>query len=102
MTVGYFADDPASGERERVLVRLWRDDATHEVSISEAAPGSPDLDDDYEQWTTLERDGHRFELTAREHGPTTIRFEREGTSIALTSDLDREKLFTLALTLERV
>lgn len=102
ITVGYLADDPASAETERVLIHLWRDDATHHVSISESGSGPPDLDDEWEAWTTVEREGVRLEVAEREHGPTRIRFAHEDTTIELTSDLQLETLLELAFAFGRV
>jgi hypothetical protein len=102
VSVGYLADDPSSGETERVLIRLWREDATHQVSIVESAPEPQDIDEEWADWTTVDREGVRFEAAEAEHGPTRIRFEREDTSIRLMSDLDPEALFDLARDLERV
>ena len=102
VSVGYVADDPSSGETERVLMRLWREDATHYVSIVESGRDLEEIDEDWAQWSTVEREGLRFVVAESEHGPTRIRFEREGTSIGLMSDLDLDALFDLALDLKRV
>ena len=94
--------------QEMVHITYMREDAQHQLRLSESAPASEAAawaaDQELEN---IERDGKPYRLVRGEPGrlgpPTTLLFERGPTSIQLSSpDLPLETLLGLADSLEAV
>lgn len=83
----YFPGNERSGDPPTVAIRLFRDDASHTITVVET-PG--DADRRFERiftWVRVERGGEEFDMVEERGGrmPTRIRLEREGTGLMLDS-----------------
>ena len=98
--VTYVPGDEEIHQLETLLVRLSRADALHSVSILEQPSGEPDPedphDDPFQEWVDRQWEGESVQVLTRSHGPNSVRIEREGTRITLTSDLEVDSLLDLA------
>jgi outer membrane lipoprotein-sorting protein len=104
--VGYFPGDERHRDPAAVGIHLSRADALHRITIRQRASSLRDpedpYDDPYERWAERDWRGETVEILEREHGPTKVRLEREGTRITLVSDLGADSLLDLARSLARV
>lgn len=100
--VTYFAHDERSGHPEKVLLRYWLKDATHQLDVYERPRGKEDPADEYGDWERVEREGIALEASTQEHSlEARVRREVDGTVVILRSDnLGLDALIEIALSLE--
>jgi outer membrane lipoprotein-sorting protein len=79
-----------------VSLAFWFESARHSLSLTQTREPQPVGD---EGWEQLERDRQVMRFR-EEYGQRLLDFERDGTHVMVTSDLDRETLVAIALSLE--
>jgi outer membrane lipoprotein-sorting protein len=97
LRVHYVAGWERTDQSPSVWLAYWFESASHSLSIGQSSDARIVLDD--MPWEELEREGQMLRFCDR-FGQRLLALERAGTQVMLQSDLERETLIEIALSLE--